>query len=174
MLKGDDIMYYSPELLNRAIYEVCSHQFKKDCPEAHHIVENAGYEIRKCKGGYEVHSNDTYKTVCFSHRRFFVTNGFSNRRDAKKVNLVNYLNTPYNRKYWDLVRKRDTDSRCNPKIKRFLELRRNVSSAEDRIKMRKEQMARMADNLEEDIQRKIYRQNKLNEYRKEIGLKERR
>lgn len=40
--------------LNKAIYDVITHKYVKECPEAHKIVKEAGYVIKKRDGGFLV------------------------------------------------------------------------------------------------------------------------
>lgn len=54
---------FRKDVVNDAIYDVITKQFKKDCKEAHQLVEDAGYRIVKIEGGWKVSNPETGKYV---------------------------------------------------------------------------------------------------------------
>lgn len=88
--------------VNKAIIDVITHQYKKDCPEAHKLVNNLGYTIEKMNGEFTVINETTRKYV--SYKRYWreeriYLNGqceFANSEKMSKINFVKYLNTPFN------------------------------------------------------------------------------
>ena len=99
--------YYDKETVNEAIAKVISNKYKKDCPEAHMVVENAGYTIYKRDGSYTVKNSNTNKVVYirslgdYGWERLVygkVDKRLGYNRDfiLKKFDYVNCLDTPIN------------------------------------------------------------------------------
>lgn len=95
--------------LNEAIVDVITHQFKKDCPEAHSLVTSWGLKIFKYDGRFEVINSETSKSVQVSHSLYYIDLSHSSRKLIKlnrvsKIDYVSFLTTPVNRdKYEDEV-----------------------------------------------------------------------
>lgn len=88
---------------NKAILEVITHQYKKDCPEAHKFVQSLGYAIEKIDGAFRVVNKVTNKSVWYRHYwnvdAISLSGGcvyFKLAGEMSKINFVNYLNTPFN------------------------------------------------------------------------------
>lgn len=93
--------------LNEAIYLVLISKFKKDCPKAFQMVENAGYDVYKSSGVWIIKNPKINKTIRASepsyvwensqryYKRFFY-HGNSHTVLNQKIDFVNCLNTPIN------------------------------------------------------------------------------
>ena len=82
--------------LRDAIIAVLNATYKYEAPQAFATVKNAGYEIYKNDGKWVVRNPNTYKTVYLSYRGDKVQL-YTGRRDIDKVDILAYLNKPYNR-----------------------------------------------------------------------------
>lgn len=82
--------------LRDAIITVLTSQYKYDAPEAFKTVKRAGYDIYKNDGKWVVRNPETHKTVYLSYRRDKLQL-FTGRGDIDKVDIIAYLNKPYNR-----------------------------------------------------------------------------
>lgn len=91
------------KFVNEAIVKVVTHQYKKDCPEAHELLKEWGYTVRKYDGSFEVMHPKTYKEVTatmFRWEQVIYLREKSQRIYSKnfdKVDYVEYLRTPLNR-----------------------------------------------------------------------------
>lgn len=102
---------YTKEQVNEAIYKVITHTYKKDCPEAHEIVKEAGYTFNRCNG-YEVHNPETHRMVytfvpehCYRGRLWFshYKRSLELSENTKKFDFVGCLDKEYNKVYWNEV-----------------------------------------------------------------------
>jgi len=86
------------EEVNKAILEVITHQYKKDCPEAHKFVQSLGYTIKKVDGSFKVVNEITHKDVSYKYywraESIYLSGQYTHFNS--KINFVNYLNTPFN------------------------------------------------------------------------------
>lgn len=85
--------------VNKAIIEVITHQYKKDCPEAHKLVQDWGYTIEKIDGAFRVTNDHTLKCVYINYYDGIAMYGHETIYDKNrlyKINFVKYLNTYYN------------------------------------------------------------------------------
>lgn len=82
--------------LRDAIITVLTSQYKYDAPEAFKTVKRAGYEVYKTDHKWVVRNPETYKTVYLSYRGDKLML-FTGRGDIDKVDIIAYLNKPYNR-----------------------------------------------------------------------------
>lgn len=93
--------------LNEAIVDVITHQYKKDCPEAHSLVTSWGLKIFKYDGRFEVFNPETQKSAQVSHSGYYIDLSHNMGKPIKlerkhKIDYVSFLNTPVNRdKYED-------------------------------------------------------------------------
>ena len=89
--------------LNRAIYVILTTQFKKDAKEEHKMVENAGYEIWKNNGEWNIENPATHKSIRVSEIKYrymsndyfrFFYHGYNTSILNDKIDFINCLNTP--------------------------------------------------------------------------------
>ncbi len=100
------------EEVNKAIIKVITHQYKKDCPEAHKLVQDWGYTIEKKNGSFRVKNENTNKEVYFENDIYYDSPygviyvhhkriALKKKDQINKINFVKYLNTPLNSYLWD-------------------------------------------------------------------------
>ncbi len=87
------------EVLNKAIYEIITHKYVKECPEAHKIVKEAGYVIKKRDGGFLVKTPNSRDVT--GEVRMCVFRGYNNSEITlnyiggitltDKIDFVGYL-----------------------------------------------------------------------------------
>ena len=85
--------------VNKAIVEVITHKFKKDCLEAHKLVQDWGYIIEKVDGVFCIRNTETHKyiTCLFTWNLIpYVCLWGKKQYNLYKINFVKFLNTPYN------------------------------------------------------------------------------
>ena len=89
--------------LQNAIITALHTQYKYEAPAVFDIIKRAGYETRKQNGYWMVRNPETYKVIYLTCYGNYVCVG--NRRiDVErlpKVDIVNYLNKPQNREYYN-------------------------------------------------------------------------
>lgn len=166
------------EMVNAAIRTVLTTQFKKNCKDAHKLVESCGYEISKNCGDWEIRNNVTKRCVCLGSYIHFnpYQNGLRNRRpNIDKFDFVGCLEKPYNKDYWnDVLGYQRGESKS---VRRYESLRFDRWCAGRNSEKVRETLAEI-----EVLQRKLIdlvrdeqtSWDRYNESRKRLGLKERR
>lgn len=173
------------EVLNQAIYKVLITQFKKDAKEEHKIVENAGYEIQKYNGYFEVRNKETCKLVRITNVNYGYT--FSRvtlicgnntirvkPENVCKIDFVNCLSKPfptetYNAYYyyncWNVYK----DLRY-----RLREAKRNVEYYDKCIEKAKDNIRKAQNELISIVENKERNKNDLKNIRAEINTMKRK
>ena len=163
--------------LNKAIYTVITTQYKKDCREAHKAVEDAGFKIRKIRGGYEVVNTKTNRDLYTSRSNrwggglFLHYNWYKRKiKLTENFDFVNCLNTPYN----------EINEQDNP----WIRAPKTAKEKHDRIKSMKwdveyhernyeralAQIQKLQRELVHEAEQKLLAEQKLETYKKELGL----
>jgi hypothetical protein len=174
--------------LNEAIFKVITTKYKKDAEDAHRIVKAAGYEVYKSDGWYVVRNDKTGKAISSFYHKTHHYNLSSHkwnthrivkercvRHKTKDMNLVAYLNTPWNRE-WQKVREYHTYE-CrwgNPiedKFRKYFDLKYDSTRYEKEVEIIRKQIAEATERLEECIRRDVKAKQEFEEYLKEKGLR---
>lgn len=166
--------------LNEAIYEVLTTQFKKDAKEAHKMLTDYGYEVKKYCGRWYVKNPTTQKEISAFYNdwrySWFFCYGYDKRIPMnRKIDFVNCLNTPinknvYNYSFYINNFQRNADKLKSAKRsityeeKRINEIKAEVQSLTERINV-------LQDRLVDATEEKGRRVRRLAEVRKELGLK---
>jgi hypothetical protein len=98
-MEKENIKINMTDKVNYAIIEVITHKYKKDCPEAHKLVQDLGYTIEKIDGAFCIRNTETHKyiTCLFTwNSRPYVCLLDKKQYNLYKINFVKFLNTPYN------------------------------------------------------------------------------
>lgn len=183
--------------VNEAILRVLQSQNKRDNKEAFKIVEEAGLVIGKNKG-YYIHNEQTGKllkikgSIWDCDRDFLefekeggVTSKKVYRKDFDKVDLLSYLNSPRNKVYADMKRGEMYGGAFRVSTKyqlyrsKLRQCKSDIAYYERSIKEDKERFLKKIEDLTREyerqmdwyISRKKEQVDKLEEVRKEVGLK---
>lgn len=173
--------------LNKAIATVISNKYKKDCKDAHEIVEAAGYTIEKYEGCYYVRNNHTHR-YCYmvdsgsyykGHRWVLYWGSMCHGSKVyygDPINLpfdyVHMLDTPYNRAAYTI----SYDEVWNKSVakERYIclkHLKQNVERLEEETQSILKSIAQMQKRLINTTEAKVKCVAELNACRKEYGLK---
>lgn len=102
----NEIMTKTTEL-TEAMVTVLRATYKRDVKPAFKLVEAAGYEVYKCDGEWYIRNTKTWKCIHIIHRygarygeNTLSLSGYS-RADLTKVDMIAYLNTPFNRSKYE-------------------------------------------------------------------------
>lgn len=163
--------------LNYAMFLVMSNQYKKDCKEAHEMVEKAGFEIHKNNGHFYIRNRNTRRELFLTDRWDYEERGIVfyvhynyNLNAVKykgKFDFVNCLNTPI-RSQEDSF---DYYKTAYGKYDRLKNLKWSVEWDKKNIEKIKNQIVSLQNDLERAIRSEIRDSLNLEEYRKEVGLK---
>ena len=166
--------------LNEAIFEVITTKYKKDAEEAHEIVKNAGYEVFKRDGAYnisnpvmnkriEVESDSYYWRMTLHFAVSYKTYG---REAAAHVNFVGYLETARNDAYSEFIHRNvygvyDT---AIEKYKTIRSIKYSIMFEEKRIDKIKKQLESLQEELEDAYKAKAYSEMRLEKFKRECKL----
>ena len=183
--------------VNEAILRVLQSQNKRDNKEAFKIVEEAGLVIGKNKG-YYIHNEQTRKLLKIYDSRWDYNNDFLEfekeggvtskkvyRKDFDKVDLLSYLNSPRNQVYAEIKRGEMYGGAFKISTKyqlyrgKLRQYKTDIAFYERSIKEDKERFLKKIEDLTREyerqmdwyITRKKEQMDKLEEVRKEAGLK---
>ena len=168
--------------VNKAIRDVIINQYKKNCKEAHQLVEDAGYKITKIEGGWRVDNLETGKFVYLNFKDYNWRKGYALYRCTYygKTAYVNYSDEAECKfdfvNCLDLNRRRYYECASSNKETAVSKYRR-LHSAKWSINYDKKRLAETQKKIEE-LQKDLVRYAKeivrdearLEEVRKEIGL----
>lgn len=168
--------------LNEAIFQVITHQYKKECEEAHAIVKAAGYTITKQYGCFYVRNPKTHKYVAFephvgNYYAYYElvwptalhTRKYDSIPESMAFNFVAMLNTPYNRAWSDLQYERESLALCkyhNIRVTKY-----EIANSESRIKELKKKIGALQEEMLREMESKVNHTNELRNYRIEYKLK---
>lgn len=169
------------EELNKAIYEVVTNQFKKNCPESHEKVKTAGYEIAKWNGVFHVKNANTNRVLCMSVNKYNYKRSISYnpyRRMSPltdKFDFVGCLNKPINQNTIDEYNAGyDRDRNSVQKYETLRRRRRDIKYHEECIEDAKKALQKALERYEWDIAYHIkaldQAKKSYSDYRKEINL----
>jgi hypothetical protein len=173
------------ELLNKSIREVITNQYKKDCPTAHEIVKDAGYEIYKYEGHYKVKNKETDKVVWFVYTESYYGSDkicCSHRDNVKnndKFDFVNYLNKPFNVAYCQAQRTGGWryQSKSQENYRTLKDARWDVQYHADsieeikgKIKKLQEEMSKLENDIAYHAREQVRAEFELERVRKDLGL----
>ena len=168
--------------LNEAIFQVITHQYKKECEEAHAIVKAAGYTVTKQYGCFYVRNPKTHKYVAFephfgNYYGYYeltwssaLPRRYNSIPESIAFNFVAMLNTPINRAWADSRWEHESLALCkyhNIRITKY-----EIANSDKRIKELKAQISALQDTMLREMASKVDHTNRLENYRKEYGLKE--
>ena len=172
--------------LNQAIIQVISNQFKKDAKEAHTQVEAAFYKIEKYNGHYRVTNPATHRYCYIVYSGHYMKGDrwvlywgstgqgrkehYGDPADIK-VDLVNMLNTPYNKYMYECEWEHDGNrSEAMQKYVHLKSLKRDYQTYDVGMT----QVLKDIDDLQKKLikytEQRVNCMTKLNNYRNEIGL----
>ena len=175
---------FSREQVNRAIAEVMVHQYKKDCKDAHAIVEAAGYDVFKnIYSSWEVMNKETGRRLYCSnedwkgnkhvHKTAYYGKNISinrNHLDECKVDFVGCLDC--NRIPWHDSYDAYTNYRPVAVYKYSeLKMKKNrVIWREEDIEKKKKEIEKLQADLIRYVEYKEEAKANLKAFRKELGL----
>ena len=170
----------SREEMNKAIWEVLTHQYKKDAKEAHKLVSSE-YEVEKWNGSYHVRNPKTRRTIsynAYNRRGGYILYGAyaGHRKDvngAVKFDFVGCLEKPENFAWYEMVNKEYEQKRKSKSKERYEKLRyavRNIKWEEDAIESIKKQMEKLQKDMEWHEARLQKAQGDYIKVREELGL----
>ena len=171
-------------VLNDAIINVLTHQFKKDVPKSHRTVENAGYVIYKVNGHFVVKNPKTDRNISVtqSHRyryRYFAEYGYYSKHqkycntmdDVRKIDFVNCLNTPINSEYYSTFNAVPTIKKKYSKYRSGLhDAKWDIDYYNSCIERYKKEIEKLNNELIRCARERGKAEEKLSGIRKELGL----
>lgn len=90
--------------LKNAILTVLRTQYKYEAPAAFKTVERAGYDVYKYDGVWVIRNKETWKSLKLYNGRLSLSHGgVVKAENVEKVDIINYLNKPVNRAWWDIL-----------------------------------------------------------------------
>lgn len=168
--------FYTKEEINRAIFKVLTTKYKKDAKEAHSIVEEVGYQVRKWDGTFDVQNPKTNRYVKieineeYNRGKLFMMSGrkyFKSLAEITPFDFVGQLETTH-RVYYEPI---CDESEAYVKYHKIKDCDYMATSCDNDIK----QTLKKIEGLQKDLIRytewKIEYEAKANNYRKEYGLK---
>ena len=160
---------FERERLDESIKSVIAAKYKKDCNEELRIVESYGYEVYKSDGKFVVRNNDTNKCLSgkFQHGYHVWASAsrqfghhervkFNKRNVSRSDNMdvIAYLNTPYNRAWMDYC-----DGQCanrlsymtiaEQKFYRYLDIRSKANGYDREIELAMKQIKNLTNRIVE-------------------------
>lgn len=166
--------------LNKAILTVLTTQFKKDAKEAHQIVEDAGYEIYKYDGAFRVANKETHRVV-YATWSWYGTYIHSNLRRYKFENekgkmpvipfdFVGCLNKAINAES-PYVWRMEEVNKATLNYRRISHDKNSIKYAQERIAKIKKEIASLTDELIREVSDLKEAEIRLENTRKDLGLK---
>ena len=160
---------YTKEEVNAAIYEVLTHMFKKECPEAHEIVKAAGYTLSR-DNGYEVSNEVTSRTIYTTDRERYCKIFFNwyqrPVRLTNKFDFVGCLEKPMNK---EIVEKYNPNT-AKEKYRNLKSKKWNVEYRQERIERIKKQMMDLEKELIYETEMMAKSNVELKEFKANLGL----
>ena len=160
---------YTKEEINAAIYDVLTHMFKKDCPEAHEIVKAAGYTLSR-DNGYEVSNEETGRTIYVTDREYYGKIHFNwfhrPARLTNKFDFVGCLDKPINKK---IIAEYNPNTAIE-KYRRLKSKKWDIEYHEERIKRIKNQMMDLQKQLIHETEMMAKSKVELKEFKQNLGL----
>lgn len=167
---------YTKDQINKAIYDVITHTFKKDCPEAHEIVKDAGYITYRNKG-YTVRNPETNREVYtfetdrawYSHEtRIWYSHYSRSAKLTDKFDFVGCLEKKYNPIHnWN---GRRYDSVARDKFENLSSAKRMAKYYEKDIENIKTKMLKLQDEMLRAERMRLQYEETVKNYRKQYGL----
>lgn len=167
---------FNKEQVNKAILKVITNQFKKDCKNSHDIVEDAGYEIVKIDGGWEVKNAETGKYVYCSkenwrgqrtiyrpanyHKQYFYDPKIECKFDF--VNCLDSTKTEYVELY--------TENKAYTNYRILKDARWSVDYEKQQIDKIQKEIARLQNELSRRIDARVRDELRLAEVKGRLGL----
>lgn len=168
---------YTKTEVNAAIFTVLKEQFKKNCKEAHKIVEAAGYTIQKNNGHYEVFNTETKRWIWLQdgYRCTYIYHGAYMNQKAKltnwndcKFDFVGCLDKPQNRDYYTEPACNVSKAHANGNDLRWK--KSYIKSDEEALQRIQEQMQTLQRELIRVTERKVRHEQELKDFRVKLGL----
>lgn len=181
-------------MLNEAIYTVLTTKYKKEAPEAFKRVRDAGYEIYKEDGRFNVRSRETGKVIYISEEK----QDYRRKKDGSwgyityrniylgygrytyynsKMDLVNALDTPENKVWHDILRDRNyVDFGLKSKAvqlykQKIQSKRRYMKACDEYIQNYQEQIKRLQKQIAQQERLKVEYASDIDNAKVEMGLK---
>ena len=161
--------------INEAIFTVLTTQFKKDAPEAFKMVESLpGCRVDKYQGSFDIRNTETNRWISgrqVGWRGYYIclNNTKIEEENAKKIDFYGFLFCERKRYYEPYI-----ESEAIKKYKELKSKKWSVDYAIRDLEETRKKIARLQSDLERYVLSKYKREEELEKYRKEIGLKERR
>ena len=151
--------------LKNAILTVLRVAYKYEAPMAFKTVERAGYDIYKSNGMWTVRSTKTWKSLRLDRCGRLVLQKIVKKENVEKVDLVNYLETPVNRAWFEVINRTDWwwSTPTQDKMKRLI-------NAKDHLKYVEADMNKLAKELERARTRYVEATKDLLKERAKLGL----
>lgn len=161
--------------LNQAIYKVITTQYKKDMGEDLEIVKDAGFEVRKITGGWEVYNPETRRSVWVSYNNYktYIRYGWNKRVEISfHFDFENNLRTPHNLD-WEYVReqRRDWRGETKKKMERLHDAKWTIGWRKKDIENTKKKIEELQRELMRQMRSEIDAESRLDDLRKELKLK---
>lgn len=166
--------------VNEAIVKVVTHQYKKECPEAHELLKEWGYKVTKYDGSFEVKHPKTYKKVTATLYRWeqvIYLKEKSQRiypKNFDKVDYVEYLRTPLNRDKYEFVYSKYRTARRNLRDAKW-NVKYHQDALDDAQKEFDKKLAELKRHYEWNIkhhsERVVIEKSRVADIRKEFNLK---
>ena len=168
--------------LNKAMEMVLRTQFKKQVKEAHKIIEEAGYTINKIQGCYEITNPTTGRFIYIRHNgyRSTISHGIYNSQqrmikseaDYQKFDYAGCLNKPINKDYYEQIRNEEYSAyHKSEAMQKLKSAKWSLKYEEDRIARIQKEVEKLNQELIRAAMAKARAIDKLNEVRKDIGLR---
>lgn len=162
------------EAINKEIFKVCTHKYKKECEKAHENVKRAGYNITKFNGRFIVSNEKTQKSVSIKLPENKYENTYvlydTGRKRAKcnngeipKFDFKNYLDKPKNKEKNIIVNNKYRHIRYEIKNEKYY-----IKMAEKYVEKAKEEINQAIEKLERETRLLQNHKNRLDNIRKEI------
>lgn len=162
------------EELNKAIFKVLTTQFKKEMKEAVNTVEEAGYEIYKYNGHFNVRNPKTDKVIYASgnYNLYIATNGNAKRKVIDwKIDFVGMLEKPINKEWNERNWMRGIGSTdYKAKRRRLTDAKSSIEWKKRDIERKQAQILKLQEELLRDLKYQAQYEADLANVRKELGL----
>ena len=167
------------EDVNKAILQIISYKFKNECPEAHKLVQAAGYEVYKRDGWFVVRNFTTSKRVYRNDfgLKYSKFSGYDEYIDnPDKFDFIGYLEKPFNREFYrqqfDYFQNRATEqySRLRDKKRQIKWAQRDLDETLEEIEKLQAKVAELQQSLVTRSQAVCIAKDNYAKYRDELGL----
>ena len=156
---------YTREEIQNAINVVLRVTYKYEAPVAFKIVERAGYETYKSGGQWVVRSLKTYKSVKLGYRNGLnLACGHVKAENADKVDIINYLDKPVNREWYNAINLYTWGTPTQEKMNRLRWKKEAVANREAEL----EKLAKQLERARKDY---VQAEKELLKFRVQNGLK---